>query len=352
AALGAFWWSDRLAGRRWRYAGALASAVALGIALALLWAIPAALLGGDDYARAIFLHQTLDRVAESFAHRRPFWWYLMLLPLMLLPWPLVVRARVASARALVRVRCVRFALAWVLPTFIVFCLISGKQPHYLLPLLPGVALMLAVAFDRGALYFRPALFALAMFVLGVALAMALHLVPDRGGWSSLSDVWPLWGVLIAALAVAMWLLRRSCGPALPALGMLALVLVCKLAFVQAADDHYDMRPAGAMVKTIQDRGQPLVHIGWHHGVYEFAGRLTQPLPTIHLDQFGAWARAHPDGLVMSFGSRFRFAAHPVFEQQFRSTRVAIWKARYALVSGLAPRDAAAEDNSDLLPSDD
>ncbi|MGA9342817.1 MAG: glycosyltransferase family 39 protein [Rhodanobacteraceae bacterium] len=352
AAIGALWWSERLDGWRWRYMGALALAVLVGIGFALAWAIPAALHGGDDYARAIFLHQTLDRVAESFAHRRPIWWYFAALPLMLLPWPLVVRGRWRTLREIGRERATRFALAWIGPTFVVFCLISGKQPHYLLPLLPGVALLLAVAFDRGDLRFRPGLYVLAMVLLGVALVAAPYLVKGQGEWSSLTNLSPAWGALIAALAAATWFLRRVGGPALPALAMLALVLLCKLAFVQATGDRYDMRKAGAMVRAIQDSGQPLVHIGWHHGVYEFAGRLAQPLSTINLDQLGTWTHAHPDGLVMSFGSRFRFAAPPIFEQPFRSTRIGIWKARDALASGIAPRDKDAKDDPDSLPSDD
>ena len=62
-ALAAPWWSgDRLEGRRARYFGQFALAVLVGAAIALAWAIPAALHGGPDYARAIFLNQTLDRI--------------------------------------------------------------------------------------------------------------------------------------------------------------------------------------------------------------------------------------------------------------------------------------------------
>ena len=51
-------------------------------AIGLGWALPAAAAGGEDYANHILWGQTAGRVVESFAHRRPFWWYLPLLPLL------------------------------------------------------------------------------------------------------------------------------------------------------------------------------------------------------------------------------------------------------------------------------
>ena len=42
----------------------------------------------------------------------------------------------------------KFSLAWFFPVFIAFSLISGKQVHYLLPIYPALALMIASEFDR------------------------------------------------------------------------------------------------------------------------------------------------------------------------------------------------------------
>src|SRR5690606_9123126 len=64
----------------------LLAALLGAVLLALAWALPAARTGGTQYADAIFLRQTLGRVVQSFAHARPWWWYLPILPAMLLPW--------------------------------------------------------------------------------------------------------------------------------------------------------------------------------------------------------------------------------------------------------------------------
>jgi 4-amino-4-deoxy-L-arabinose transferase-like glycosyltransferase len=78
------WWSPGLNWKRWY--GGIALAVLMGAAIALAWAIPAGFKGGEEFRHAIFWGQTANRMVDSFAHRRPFWWYLPLLPLLLYPW--------------------------------------------------------------------------------------------------------------------------------------------------------------------------------------------------------------------------------------------------------------------------
>lgn len=93
--LSAFYWRpEHLALKRW-YQG-LAMATVVGIAVILAWAIPAAMAGGSDYAQAIFWRQSAGRVANAFAHTRPWYWYLTLLPLFLLPWVAMPFGRAAS----------------------------------------------------------------------------------------------------------------------------------------------------------------------------------------------------------------------------------------------------------------
>lgn len=46
-------------------------------------------------------------------------------------------------------------------------------------------------------------------------------------------------------------------------------------------------------------GRPIVSMGWHRGIYEFAVRLSQPLQAIDSrPELGAWAAPHPDGEVV------------------------------------------------------
>ena len=91
--------------------GGIACALVLGLALALAWAVPAAIQGGAAFRDAIFWGQTAGRMVESFAHGRPWWWYLATTPPLLAPlilWPGLWRSpgpgRRGTARLSVLVR--------------------------------------------------------------------------------------------------------------------------------------------------------------------------------------------------------------------------------------------------------
>ncbi|TCO83046.1 4-amino-4-deoxy-L-arabinose transferase-like glycosyltransferase [Plasticicumulans lactativorans] len=342
AALAAPWWATAprpLAWRRWYRA--LGLAVLAGAALALAWAIPAAVLGGEEYRHAILWGQTAGRMVKSFAHQRPWWWYLPVLPAILLPWALWPRfwqALLGRLRAGLGAG-ERFCLAWLLPGLLVFSAISGKQVHYLLPLLPAVALLIA----RGLGDLEPAgplaarigawLLVLPYALLGVALALA-PLLAVRQGWPAwVGEVSPLWGVLLAAVALAWpWLLARGDAvPRLPLLTVLCGVLVYA-GPIRAAAPTLDGAPLAARIGERQQAGQPVAHPGKYHGEFQFAGRLAAPLVLIPSGGELDWARAHPDGALVLRHTRLspeqRAAAR--YTQPYRQRHAVLWDARTLL----------------------
>ena len=157
-----------------RWYGSVVLGILGGIAIALVWAIAA--YGAQGFWDAIVVRQTVGRVARSFAHARPFWWYLMVLPPMLLPWTLTLRAPWRAWRdGLLARKSTRFGLAWFVPALIVFCFFSGKQMHYLLPLLPGLALYLAVVLGADGARLRSRWYATLLLVAGIGLAALPYL---------------------------------------------------------------------------------------------------------------------------------------------------------------------------------
>jgi hypothetical protein len=272
---------------------------------------------------------------------------------MLLPWPLVLRGRFEAMRALLRQRGARLALAWILPTVVAFSLIGGKQAHYLLPLLPGFALLFAVALDRGGFGVRVGLASIVLIAAGLVLAVLPRYAATRPDLALVADTSPAWGALVAAIGAALLVAaKRIRGPLWPAVAMLAVVLLFKLALIEGPGVRYDVRRIAAEVHAAQQRGQPIAHLGWHHGVYEFAGRLTEPLPVLTLAQLPAWVAEHPDGLVISFYRRFRFRAEPIDSQPFRGVEVSIWNAKEALASGVDPTASHARDDSEESSDDE
>jgi 4-amino-4-deoxy-L-arabinose transferase-like glycosyltransferase len=126
----------------------VALSVLMGATIALAWAIPAAVQGGDEYTQKIFVTQSAGRMVNAFDHREPFWFYTPVLIGFLLPvllWPQIWRGARTTLCASENKQIVRFIACWIVPVFVFFSAINSKQIHYMIPILPGFAILAALA---------------------------------------------------------------------------------------------------------------------------------------------------------------------------------------------------------------
>lgn len=336
------WWSATARQAPLRWYAALLAGIAASVAVGLVYMVSA---GGWSYVNDVVFHQTAERMTQSFAHARPLWWYFMVLPFMILPWTLSLRAPWRAWRdGLAANKAARLAVAWFLPAFVLFCFASGKQPHYLVPLLPGLALYLALVLRDGAARVRGRAFGVLLVLIGVFLFAAPWLaehaaaVPGlakmvrNGSFSPteqavLGGIWPIWGALIAALGVFLLVHPRAqaqlqtvalSGVAAAALGVLTIA--------QAVGPTLDVGATANRIRVAQEAGKPIVHLGWHHGLFEFPGRLTQPFESINLGELYTWCAAHPDGEVITIYSKYGVPVKPELEVPWRLGRILIWRA--------------------------
>jgi 4-amino-4-deoxy-L-arabinose transferase-like glycosyltransferase len=333
------WWSP---GLRWgRWFGGVGLAVLLGAAIALAWALPAGMAGGEAYRNAIFWGQTANRMVESFAHRRPFWWYLPLLPVLLFPWfvwPGLWQAFAKHWREGLD-RGTRFCLAWMLPVFIAFSLISGKQPHYLVPLFPAFALLAArvMADHSGSRVGLPALLAAA---LGGAVILAGYgQIPSlQGEVAELPEMWP--GGVLVLVALLIWVAgRRGIRPVLTlgVLGAVTLALV-QLAISRSIEPMFDIKPMALAIKQVQAEGFQVANGATYHAQYQFLGRLEAPLVELQGAEMTRWLAAHPDDYAVIYVENTPKLATIAarFKQVYRGKAAVLVDARTAATLLAAP----------------
>ncbi len=132
---------------RLRRKGFLAG-IPLFVVLVAAWVVPACLAAGPEYTRELLLNQSAGRVADSWSHSQPFYYYVPKVVLEFLPWsPLLILGLVQMARRRFPAPrdAARFLLAWFVPVFLVLSCISGKRGNYLLPLYPGMAILAALS---------------------------------------------------------------------------------------------------------------------------------------------------------------------------------------------------------------
>lgn len=299
------WWGQGER-RRWgAWYGGIGLALLLGVLIGLAWAIPATQRGGETYQHAIFWGQTAERMVNSFAHRKPVWWYLPLLPVMFFPWLLWLPVwrgfnQLRKAPDL----GVRFCLAWSVPVLLAFSFISGKQMHYLLPIFPAVVLLMARGLPQQASRYSQLPAALALIGLGAAL---LYL-PYHAQQNNLA-VWiaqiPAWdGALVLGLGLLVLLLHYKethiQAWKLTAITIVAVLYIHNAVMIHRAGLAYDMRPMAAKLKALEDANIPVAHLGKYPGQYQFVGRLTREPDIVTSDQLKAWFDTHPNGKVIAY----------------------------------------------------
>lgn len=332
ALLAPWWMQGRYAGNWLRWYFGLGLAVLLGSAIILSWAMPAAAAGGPDYAKAIFWGQTAGRISHSFAHERPWWWYLPHLLWMLFPW-LLWGPLWRQFRCLKLDTGMRFCLAWSLPVFVSFSLISGKQIHYLLPLFPAFALLAArclAAVSEPISYRGHGSIASVIVMSGILLACA----PLLGDSLKISQVLNqralLCGIVTSVLGVLLWSWRPGFIPKAALMLSGVSVMLLTLAHASIAFNIYDIVPLAKEIARLQEQGQKIAHYGEYYDQYQFLGRLRKPLETVEGSLAATeWLQQNPDGFII-FYARQNLAATqtaPIYSQAYRGKRAYLWKAK-------------------------
>jgi 4-amino-4-deoxy-L-arabinose transferase-like glycosyltransferase len=326
------WWGNRRPDRRWwlGFAGALA----IAHVIALSWALPAARAGGEAYGSAILFSQTEERMVHSFAHPRPWWWYLPMLPVLLFPysvWPPLWRSAVRLLRPRAADSGMRFCLAWTLPVLAALSSISGKQPHYLLPLVPGFALLAARLLDEPIPAPRRWIVAppvAGLLLMAAALITAPFLAERLRQPPWVEQTSPAGGVLLAVAAILCLLLfERLCRR--PAEAPVWFTLLAVAAFYASCMPtirrHYDVAPIARYLATVERRGQPIGFVGIYHGQFHFPGRLARPFSEILPGAEWYWLAEHPTGKVVEDVRDIPFGVTRTdFTWPYRTGVLAVW----------------------------
>jgi 4-amino-4-deoxy-L-arabinose transferase-like glycosyltransferase len=231
-----------------------------------------------DYLRHFFLEQNLGyAVSEQARHTRPAWFYLPVLVYLMAPWSFFLPAALRATRpgrVGVERRTTLFLLCWAGVIFALFSIARSKLPGYIVPLLPPLALLVGVGWDRlesasgagprrGYLIATGFLLVLAGAAVGVLALRPPAALEERYSIAP-AELAASVGALAVGLAVALALLRS--GRSRGAFAALALVVVAVFVlFVQRFAPRVDAySSARDLVPELERRfapGQPLVVYG-------------------------------------------------------------------------------------------
>jgi 4-amino-4-deoxy-L-arabinose transferase-like glycosyltransferase len=263
------WWRDLL---RWRV-------VAPFLIVALPWHVACYARNGRVFLDTLFVQHQIGRFTSgALLHAQPWWYFLPVLLGLLLPWPplLGLAARRPAWRDPRRV----FLLAWFLFGLAVFSISVNKLPGYVLPLLPAVAALMAVALDE-ARSARPWLIGCALLLAAFPIAAPILPEAAANGLSRAPRPAFHWTWLLpAAVAAGVWVLesryRRLAATMLVAAGAAAGMLYVKST---ATAELNRVESARALWQEIAGRAGEIcvdnINRAWRYGLNYYS---ITPLP--------------------------------------------------------------------------
>lgn len=266
--LGPLWTGQKQPLLKW-YGGCLA-ALLLSVLPVLAWLIPVLQASSNDFAFWLIWEQTAGRVTGNFsdAHIRPFYFYLPMIPILFMPWmlfPSFWKSAKAMRRHITDDSGLRFILCWIIPVFLSFSLISGKQPHYMVPILPGIIIITTLMIKTDA--------------RRIALTSFL---------------------LIALI---------FCGQAVASMSVFK---------------NYDLQPVVDYIRA--HPGHDWAYARKYHGEVTFLARMEKTVDIEQLNTLPAWFAAHPDGLAMISYSNPRQVKDfkMVFDMPYRGKKMGVF----------------------------
>lgn len=287
----------------------LGVAILIAFLMGLAWAIPAAIHGGPKFTHMIFWEQSAGRMTKSFAHRQPVWFYIPIMMAFILPllcWAPFWRStkRIIEKR---RDPAITFLLCWTVPVFIIFSMISGKQPHYLIPMLPGVAIMIARFVeeqDTGSTKIW-GVSAIIPAVIGFLFFALIQYHPVYGGedakylWQGLQEFnTPMLLIRMAVVIMFAFGLSATMEGQIMAI-ILAFSILLGSATMEGQKkllDYYDLRPMAVELQKYKDK--PIAFAPEYAGEIGFLARMEKPVTPVAREEAPAWFKKNKGGILV------------------------------------------------------
>ena len=209
-------WQDGFRGLRLRARNSdLYLAACVFLLLVIPWFAAMAQAHGIEYLDRFFIGENVERFTTTrYNDIRPFWYYFPILAGGLLPWSPFMLAWIPTLWLALRARrplpTTEWRLAvWALAPLIFYSVSVGKQPRYILPILPPLAILLArtirlhLAAHSGNRHLFTACAVIAGFFLLVVGGLVYRLQPLLLNWTAVGPTGVALAIMLAGLAVAV-----------------------------------------------------------------------------------------------------------------------------------------------------
>ncbi len=248
---------------RWLRALRLLPGIAWLIVLVLPWFAAIVAKSGDSFFVKAIGEDMLAKVASGQeAHGAPPGLYFLLFWVTF--WPGSVLAGLAAPMVWKARRepGAQFLLAWLIPSWLVFEAVMTKLPHYVLPLYPAIAIMIAGILEKGGLFrgrwlvrgtvgwfIFPAVIAIGVVVIFIAIGRELGIL-----------AWPFAAAAVILGLFAWWLYEVDGAERALLRGMIASVCVAFAVYAVTFPSLPPLFPSSMVADEVRATGCEQPHV--------------------------------------------------------------------------------------------
>jgi len=204
----------------------------LMMAISAVWYGPVTYRHGWSFINDFFIqHHMLRYFTNKYHHPQPIYYYLVIVPVMAMPWTPFLLANLANIRkwqwssAKTDDSFRIFALAWLVFPLLFFSLSSSKLPGYVLPVLPGAALLAGDQLNRFMAQGRRRWAMQATGAIVLVLGLAAIFYAARSGNLSLRCAFTGVAPLLISGTIAVIAKRRRTAAVLVICGLLGSLVI-------------------------------------------------------------------------------------------------------------------------------
>jgi 4-amino-4-deoxy-L-arabinose transferase-like glycosyltransferase len=225
----------------------------------LPWLIAIYARTGDAFFLQSVGHDTLGKITTAQeSHGGPPGYYLILFFATFFPASILVGLAAPAIWARRRAADIQYLLAWLVPSWAIFELSATKLPHYVMPLYPAVAILVAGAIEAKALSRQRWLMRLGVtwwYIAPIVVSIAAVSVAVALVRSPILLAWPLVAAAIVCGYLARELYDYSVESALTH-GILAMILVASAFFGLIAPALDPLFPSATLAELVRTSGCP------------------------------------------------------------------------------------------------
>jgi 4-amino-4-deoxy-L-arabinose transferase-like glycosyltransferase len=285
--------------KRW-FKGILAS-VLIGATIALLWALPAAIIGGEEYAKAIFWKQSAGRIASSFAHKKPFWWYFPMLFVLFSPY-ILHKEFLKNFFKNMKDKSFLWLVFGILITVFIFSFISGKQIQYLLPEGIIFSVLVARVLEKSQKEFNNDWMWAIYMGFGIAFLTASLWILFKKKPDIESNYILLMGLVFLAMGFALKTFSYP-NKEITIYSILFATFLFYITVLIGLKDvwsRYDLKSPSNMIAKFQEENKTIAVIGKYYGEFHFLGRLKKPIKVLPYEKKAQldFFKKHPEAIIV------------------------------------------------------